>query len=77
MGRTAGYSFVGIVLTMPDLFWPVFQAHRHLQHDLPTLERLYFNTGPGTITGRTKNQGRNRFVSCHEWEGIFDDAISK
>jgi hypothetical protein len=30
-------SFVGIVLTMPDVFWPVFKAHRHLQHDLPAL----------------------------------------
>jgi hypothetical protein len=29
--------FTGIVLTMPDVFWPVFQAHRHLQHDLPAL----------------------------------------
>jgi hypothetical protein len=29
--------FVGIVLTMPDVFWPVFKAHRHLQHDLPAL----------------------------------------
>ncbi len=29
--------FVGITLTMPDLFWPVFKAHRHLQHDLPAL----------------------------------------
>ncbi len=29
--------FVGIVFTMPDLFWPIFQAHRHLQHDLPAL----------------------------------------
>jgi hypothetical protein len=29
--------FVGIVLTMPDVFWPIFQAHRHLQHDLPAL----------------------------------------
>ena len=29
--------FVGIVLTMPDVFWPVFQAHRHLQHDLPSV----------------------------------------
>jgi hypothetical protein len=29
--------FVGIVLTMPDVFWPVFRAHRHLQHDLPSL----------------------------------------
>ncbi len=29
--------FVGIVLTMPDVFWPVFQDHRHLQHDLPAL----------------------------------------
>ncbi len=29
--------FTGVVLTMPDLFWPVFQAHRHLQHDLPAL----------------------------------------
>jgi Putative transposase/Transposase zinc-binding domain len=30
-------SFVGIVLTMPSAFWPVFKAHRHLQHDLPAL----------------------------------------
>ena len=29
--------FVGIVLTMPDLFWPIFQAHRRLQYDLPAL----------------------------------------
>src|SRR5277367_479453 len=29
--------FVGVVLTMPDVFWPVFHAHRHLQHDLPAL----------------------------------------
>jgi hypothetical protein len=29
--------FVGIVLTMPHIFWPVFKAHRHLQHDLPAL----------------------------------------
>ncbi len=29
--------FVGIVLTMPDVFWPIFQAHCHLQHDLPAL----------------------------------------
>ena len=29
--------FVGVVLTMPDVFWPVFKAHRHLQHDLPRL----------------------------------------
>jgi hypothetical protein len=29
--------FVGIVLTMPNVFWPVFKAHGHLQHDLPAL----------------------------------------
>jgi hypothetical protein len=29
--------FVGIVLTMPNVFWPVFQAHPPLQHDLPAL----------------------------------------
>ena len=29
--------FVGIVLTMPDVFWPIFKAHRHLQHDLPAV----------------------------------------
>ena len=22
---------------MPDVFWPIFKAHRHLQHDLPAL----------------------------------------
>lgn len=26
-----------IVLTMPNVFWPIFQAHRRLQHDLPAL----------------------------------------
>ena len=30
-------SFVGIVLTMPNVFWPIFKAHPHLQHDLPAL----------------------------------------
>jgi len=30
-------SFVGIVLTMPPVFWPIFKGHRHLQHDLPAL----------------------------------------
>jgi Putative transposase/Transposase zinc-binding domain len=29
--------FLGIVLTMPDVFWPIFKAHGHLQHDLPAL----------------------------------------
>jgi hypothetical protein len=29
--------FVGIILTMPDVFWPVFNTHRPLQHDLPAL----------------------------------------
>ena len=29
--------FVGIVLTMPNHYWPIFGAHRHLQHDLPAL----------------------------------------
>jgi hypothetical protein len=29
--------WVGIVLTMPDVFWPVFKAHPHLRHDLPAL----------------------------------------
>lgn len=29
--------FVGIVLTMPDVFWPIFRAHRHLERDLPAL----------------------------------------
>lgn len=26
-----------VVLTMPDHFWPVFRANRHLLHDLPAL----------------------------------------
>jgi Putative transposase/Transposase zinc-binding domain len=30
-------SFVGIVLTLPKALWPVFEAHRNLQHDLPAL----------------------------------------
>jgi hypothetical protein len=29
--------FVGIVLTMPSLLWPILRTHRHLQHDLPSL----------------------------------------
>ncbi len=29
--------FVGIILTMPKIFWPIFKAHRPLQHDLPAL----------------------------------------
>ena len=29
--------FVGVVLTMPNVFWPVFRSHSHLQHDLPAL----------------------------------------
>jgi hypothetical protein len=33
----AGLSNVGIVFTMPDVLWPIFQKNRHLLHDLPTL----------------------------------------
>jgi hypothetical protein len=29
--------YAGIVLTMPDILWPVFQQNRHLLHDLPAL----------------------------------------
>ena len=29
--------YVGIVLTMPDVLWPIFRQNRHLLHDLPTL----------------------------------------
>jgi hypothetical protein len=29
--------FTGIVFTMPDVFWPVFGTHRHLQDDPPSL----------------------------------------
>jgi hypothetical protein len=29
--------WVGIVLTMPGVFWPVFKSHPNLQHDLPAL----------------------------------------
>ena len=29
--------YVGIVLTMPDVFWSVFKAHWNMQHDLPVL----------------------------------------
>ena len=31
------YRSLASSLTMPDVFWPVFKAHRHLQHDLPAL----------------------------------------
>ena len=29
--------YVGIVLTMPDVLWPIFRQNRHLLHDLPVL----------------------------------------
>ena len=29
--------YAGIVLTMPDALWPIFQRNRHLLHDLPVL----------------------------------------
>lgn len=34
--------FVGIVLTMPDVFWPIFRSHRHLQHDLSSSWSVHF-----------------------------------
>lgn len=32
--------FVGIVLTMPDVLWPLFKATPRLQHDLPAIGAL-------------------------------------
>lgn len=29
--------YAGIVFTMPDVLWPIFQRNRHLLHDLPAL----------------------------------------
>jgi len=29
--------FASVVLTMSNVFWPIFEAHRHLQQDLPAL----------------------------------------
>lgn len=29
--------YTGVVLTMPDILWPIFQQNRHLLHDLPSL----------------------------------------
>lgn len=29
--------YEGVVLTMPDVLWPIFQQNRHLLHDLPRL----------------------------------------
>jgi len=29
--------YAGVVLTMPDALWPIFQRNRHLLHDLPAL----------------------------------------
>jgi hypothetical protein len=37
----------GIVLTMPNVLWPIFQRNRHLLHDLPVL-------GAGVIQGWLK-----------------------
>jgi hypothetical protein len=33
-------AYQGIVLTMPDVLWPIFQQNRHLLHDLPRLAAL-------------------------------------
>jgi len=30
-------SYTGIVLTMPDVLWPIFQQNRHLLHDMASL----------------------------------------
>jgi hypothetical protein len=30
-------QYTGVVLTMPNVLWPIFQQNRHLLHDLPTL----------------------------------------
>jgi hypothetical protein len=30
-------SYVGMVFTMPDVLWTIFQQHRNLLHDLPVL----------------------------------------
>ncbi len=30
-------AYVGIVFTMPNVLWPIFQQNRHLLHDLPRL----------------------------------------
>ena len=29
--------YAGIVLTVPDILWPIFRANRHLLRDLPAL----------------------------------------
>ena len=29
--------YKGVVLTMPNVLWPIFQRNRHLLHDLPAL----------------------------------------
>jgi hypothetical protein len=29
--------YAGVVFTMPDVLWPIFQQNRHLLHDLPAL----------------------------------------
>lgn len=35
--------FVGIVLTMPDVLWPLFKGAPRLQHDLPALAAAAIN----------------------------------
>jgi len=30
-------AYAGLVLTMPDVLWPIFMQNRHLLHDLPTI----------------------------------------
>lgn len=30
-------SYAGITLTMPNVFWPIFQENRHLLHDVPAI----------------------------------------
>jgi hypothetical protein len=35
--RLPDISYTGLVFTMPDVLWPIFQQNRNLLHDLPAL----------------------------------------
>ena len=58
--------YVGLVFTMPDVLWPIFQQNRHLHYDLPPL-------GAAVIQQWLKAQyGVRALVSVveHTFEGV-------
>jgi Transposase zinc-binding domain len=56
--------YAGIVLTTPDVLWPIFQQNRHLLHDLPTLGALAKLSGKANrLTDGWALSGITRFAT--------------